>query len=542
MERLRNLYRRFAIKPVSGVLQMICTLLPNIRTHSLVCLTLSAALMACCQSEAACSGQTDEESIAAFDYEAIEALLASLDAPSFEERESATEALIKQGPDILKPLTVHFFNASSEAGWRIHRVLEGIGKNGNESDFLRSVAIIQLLFGAQDEQSQKRLADLQLQWKATQREEAAKKLKDKGIRFQANQVASGDAAVERMRIEMMIRAAEFRDLGGIEIATGPAQRSGSLPAPQLPQWEDPRKNRQKTIGEIEKIIEDDADINRMTVGKLLPEQLQVVLPPGSLDVSKASLSNDETMALVRELGPLVSLKLRDQNIDESTSEFISSQRTLTNLEFANCTFDDAAERLKLPRTITVIGFSETLPPVEAYDSINQISTLRLSNVELDEETATALAKRRIQMIELDAVRFDRNSIQKLVNMRGLFRVTMSLCDFELDWFEKIRRVNPNLVVAAPKAFLGVQGPIDGVRTSEKTGCQISEVVAGTAAAKAGMQPLDVVIEMDGNEIVRFEDLRLLISQKRPGESMNVKVRRDEKELDLSVVLGDLNAR
>ena len=112
---------------------------------------------------------------------------------------------------------------------------------------------------------------------------------------------------------------------------------------------------------------------------------------------------------------------------------------------------------------------------------------------------------------------------------------MSLCQFELDWLEDIRQKNPNLIIAAPKAFLGVQGP--NVTSRELTACQISEVVPDTAASSAGMQALDVVTAMDGTKISRFEDLRLLISQKRPGETMELQIRRGDRNLKLNVKLG-----
>jgi len=44
--------------------------------------------------------------------------------------------------------------------------------------------------------------------------------------------------------------------------------------------------------------------------------------------------------------------------------------------------------------------------------------------------------------------------------------------------------------------------------------------------------------MDGTKIKRFEDLRLMISQKRPGETMELEVQRGDETIELNVQLGE----
>ncbi len=469
----------------------------------------------------------------------LERLLAQLDSPAFKTREAATKDLIDLGPEIIKPITVHFFNSSSEAGWRIHEVLEGIGQNGEEEDFLRSIAIIQLLYGAQEEQSQRRLAELQYQWKITRRQDAAQKLTRNGFKFETmGQVSTRELAMEEARIAMMVRAAEVRDLGGIRIATAPDPLE-QVKAPQVIRWEDPRKNRQQSIQQIEKIIAGDANANRKVVEGLLPPEFQVNLPPGNLEVPESWNADEESLELIDNLSTLSNLKFRRQKIDAALQEFISKQSVLEGLELIDCEFDEDSENLQLPPSISSLRFQGTLPPPESFSSLAQIATLSLSKIKLDPELATAISRCKIQVLELEEVEFSRESVRRLVSVRGLFRVTMSLCNFELEWLEDIREKNPNLISASPKAFLGVQGPIE-ISGRELTGCQISQVVPDTSAAKAGMQPLDIVTAMDGTKISRFEDLRLLISQKRPGETMELEVRRGDRTIELKVKLGNMD--
>jgi regulator of sigma E protease len=60
-----------------------------------------------------------------------------------------------------------------------------------------------------------------------------------------------------------------------------------------------------------------------------------------------------------------------------------------------------------------------------------------------------------------------------------------------------------------------------------------EVLAGSAAEKAGIQPGDLFLEIDGQAIKDFEDIPLLV-QPRPGEALDVKLLRDGQEVVLSV--------
>ena len=474
--------------------------------------------------------------------ESIEAQLKQLDSPSFKDREAATDELIERGAEILKPLSIYFFNSSSEAGWRIHRILEGIGKNAEEKDFLKSIAIIQLLYGAQDPQSQARLAKLQYQWKATRRTEAAKKLDKLGFVFVANGsgTAIRDAALERARIEVMVRAAG----GGVEITKIAPNTAGTenpeANKPATSEWVNPRDDRQKSILQVEKIINGTDDKNREIVKSLFTPSFQITLPPGDLLVPKGWEFDDESLELIQDLSTLSSLTLQEQNIDRKLQAFISQQKLISTLALINCKFEKDSDKLSLPRSISHLRFEGSLPPPKSFGSLGQVSSLKLSKIKLEEDVAYALSKRQIQMLELEEVEFTRKGIQSLVNMRGLFRISMSLCKFELDWLADIRKRNPNMIVAAPKAFLGVQAPPTDRSGLQLKKCLISQVVKDTAASRAGMQDLDVVTAMDGTKISTFEDLRLMISQKHPGESMQLEILRDNKKLKLKVNLGELN--
>jgi S1-C subfamily serine protease len=84
-------------------------------------------------------------------------------------------------------------------------------------------------------------------------------------------------------------------------------------------------------------------------------------------------------------------------------------------------------------------------------------------------------------------------------------------------------------------YLGVQ--LDR-RTDGGSGALVAEVVAGSAAAKAGIKVDDVVVAVDGQPITGQAALIATIRDLSPGDSTNVSLVRDGKPLDISVVLGE----
>ncbi|HXP77448.1 MAG TPA: RIP metalloprotease RseP [Stellaceae bacterium] len=65
-----------------------------------------------------------------------------------------------------------------------------------------------------------------------------------------------------------------------------------------------------------------------------------------------------------------------------------------------------------------------------------------------------------------------------------------------------------------------------------TPADIGEVIAGSAAERAGMQPKDKILAIDGKAIERFEDIQQIVGL-NDGEPLKVLVQRDGEQLALS---------
>ncbi len=83
------------------------------------------------------------------------------------------------------------------------------------------------------------------------------------------------------------------------------------------------------------------------------------------------------------------------------------------------------------------------------------------------------------------------------------------------------------------AYLGVStDDADGA-----DGARIAEVRPGTPAARGGLETGDVVTAIDGDEVASADDLRTRIDAQKPGDEVELTVRRDGDTETLTVTLG-----
>ena len=73
------------------------------------------------------------------------------------------------------------------------------------------------------------------------------------------------------------------------------------------------------------------------------------------------------------------------------------------------------------------------------------------------------------------------------------------------------------------------------------GALVASVEPGSAAEKAGLQPGDVVLGVDGKQIGESADLPRVIGEKRPGTRIRMEVWRDGRSRDVVATLDELTA-
>jgi S1-C subfamily serine protease len=94
-------------------------------------------------------------------------------------------------------------------------------------------------------------------------------------------------------------------------------------------------------------------------------------------------------------------------------------------------------------------------------------------------------------------------------------------------------------------YLGISGgdvPPEAAEAFDVTqGAAIDEVVPGSPADEANLQPGDIVTELDGEEIESFAGLRSRILLHQPGDEVTITYERDGQREQATVTLGELPA-
>jgi putative serine protease PepD len=83
------------------------------------------------------------------------------------------------------------------------------------------------------------------------------------------------------------------------------------------------------------------------------------------------------------------------------------------------------------------------------------------------------------------------------------------------------------------AYLGVQIS----DTADDTGAQVSRVVSGSPADKAGLQVGDVVTAIDGKTVSTSDDLTAIVATYQPGDKATLTVKRNGSSKTISLTFG-----
>jgi S1-C subfamily serine protease len=88
----------------------------------------------------------------------------------------------------------------------------------------------------------------------------------------------------------------------------------------------------------------------------------------------------------------------------------------------------------------------------------------------------------------------------------------------------------------PRPVLGVQKDPE---VPDIEGARVHSVMEGSAAARAGILPGDVITEIEGVTLHSFDHLRRIVYSRKPGEAVKLKVRRGTEVLDVEPRLGSM---
>ena len=97
-----------------------------------------------------------------------------------------------------------------------------------------------------------------------------------------------------------------------------------------------------------------------------------------------------------------------------------------------------------------------------------------------------------------------------------------------------------------RAYLGIAGgtrplpPRLARKLGREAGVEVVTVVEGSPAADAGLRPEDLIVELDGSPVADVGDIQRLMVVERIGASVPVRVLREDRDLELSLVPAELD--
>jgi hypothetical protein len=138
----------------------------------------------------------------------------------------------------------------------------------------------------------------------------------------------------------------------------------------------------------------------------------------------------------------------------------------------------------------------------------------------------------VQTVALRYVPIHSGGMMSISKMSSLTRVELYGTDIQPDTLDKLKKAMPHVEFDVRRgAMLGIQGRIGGRLTV------VDLVVPDSAADRAGLQPGDVIREIDGTAVATFQLLTLEIGKYEAGDEATLTIDRAGKEMTKKVKFG-----
>ncbi|MCM2370430.1 PDZ domain-containing protein [Aporhodopirellula aestuarii] len=282
-----------------------------------------------------------------------------------------------------------------------------------------------------------------------------------------------------------------------------------------------------------------ADAGEDNVSTAAWDELVRISSLGGSQGTRAKIATKEVRDVRRALAIDV---LGEAGVLIGTAEFILGSRSeLKRIVEFDGEFDGDPALLQLLQWVDGIEYARLKGDairkdiLEGVVQMPDLKTLALLHGEIDaDELATLGDIAELRRLELRYVKMNGQLIDQLGTLPIRVSLTLNGTDAPADRVEALRKTVPGLeIIFKQGGFLGVQC----YDNFDK--CLINEVLRGQAAEKAGLQPGDVVLEVDGKTIKQFKDLQQAIDAHMPGEVLHIRYQRGETERNTTARLGKL---
>jgi len=209
-------------------------------------------------------------------------------------------------------------------------------------------------------------------------------------------------------------------------------------------------------------------------------------------------------------------------------------------------------------TVAVLGNSTKLRTGELVVAIGNPLGIEFARsvtagvVSATERTLT-IGDRQFRLIQTDAAINPGNSGGALVNSRGEV-IGINSAKLVIQGVEGMGFAIP-ISDAKPiidelinkgyvsRPYLGIAGRVIDEITAKREkipqGIEVIQLVLRGPAQKAGIEQMDIITAINGQEVKDFTGLTSILEKHKPGDQVTVTVDRDGKKLDLTLTLGEM---
>ncbi|WP_164100439.1 PDZ domain-containing protein [Candidatus Laterigemmans baculatus] len=185
--------------------------------------------------------------------------------------------------------------------------------------------------------------------------------------------------------------------------------------------------------------------------------------------------------------------------------------------------------------VVIEGASATPQVLDAVGRMPNVREVQIRDAELSAAALESLAElSRIDTLELLFVEIGDapEDLAALTELPLRHRLILTGTEFDETAVEALRKQLPGLEITFSRGgFLGVQcKPMD-------LACVIQQVVPGSAADRAQLQPQDVIVKFGDHPVQQFLDLQQAVRRYTPKDKLEVTVIRNGQELVLPIQLG-----
>ena len=513
-----------------------------------LCLVFAILKSAVAQSSPAAKQGADE----------LQRWIQELEDSDFATREYAIERIVAMGPDAVEEMSKLLIDGSPESSWRAKRTLERIASAHGGDTMLRVAALLSVKF------SKFKYDSFQSKWKTQRRATVVKRLREKGVRLTVQQQFNGLNGPNIVWNQaMLIDQPALVALGNPVVLPQPSYPRPEGNVSKTPGKDEDDRGNSKTDRLLEQfeqltledkfqqILSNDSSQNRILVRQI--EQ--------SRESVKAAKASNAFVSHQRQLVEQASLVI-DQGFTGDETDFqdldalsiqsvtfagIKVSPTLLNaisehqprsLIFESCEFEGDGESVEIDRLNSQanvsVAFVKIDEPTRILKSLGMSAIFHLSiqGGRFDESTAAEMVKfPKLSWINLSGLSINEDCFESLGQISKLNALTLNDCQVNLEDIRKFQSSHPNVQITySASAFLGVGCKDNGDEV------KVTQVVPGSAASQAGVKIGDWIQAVESQPIRKFDELRLLISQHRPGDQVRLSIKRGEEDLKLTARL------